>query len=61
MDTSCDHLLHLDSPSFSSELQDNSIIESTEDEPVPYFEAYVNWILPVSHPKTHPALTLNFF
>ena len=26
LDTSCDHLLHLDSPSLSSELQDNSSV-----------------------------------
>ena len=38
LDTSCDHLLHLDSPSCSSELQDNSIVESTEPESVPDFE-----------------------
>ena len=38
LDISCEHLLHLDSPSFSSELQDNSIVESTEPEPVPDFE-----------------------
>ena len=38
MDTSCDHLLHLDSPSLPSELQDNSIVESTEPESVPDFE-----------------------
>ena len=37
-DTSCDHLLHLDSPSLSSELQDNSIVENTETESVPDFE-----------------------
>ena len=37
-DISCENLLHLDSPSFSSELQDNSIVESTEPEPVPDFE-----------------------
>ena len=30
LNTSCDHMLHLDSPSLSSELQDNSIIGSTE-------------------------------
>ena len=34
LDNSCDHLLHLDSPSLSSELQDNSIVESTEPESV---------------------------
>ena len=32
LDTSCDHLLHLDSPSLSSELQENSIVESTQPE-----------------------------
>ena len=30
LDTSCDHLLHLDSPSLSSELQDTSSVESVE-------------------------------
>ena len=30
LDTSCDHLLHLDSSSFSSELQDNSSVDSVE-------------------------------
>ena len=38
MDTSCDHLLHLDSPSLSSELQDTSSVESVEIEFVPDFE-----------------------
>ena len=38
LDSSCDHLLHLDSPSLSSELQDNSIVENTETESVPDFE-----------------------
>ena len=38
LDTSCDHLLHLDSPSLSSELQDNSIIKNAETESVPDFE-----------------------
>ena len=32
LDTSCDHLLHLDSPSFSSEPQDNSSVDSVEIE-----------------------------
>ena len=36
--TSCDHLLNLDSPSPSSELQYNSIVESTEPESIPDFE-----------------------
>ena len=35
LNTSCDHLLHLDSPSLSSELQHNSIVGSTEPESVP--------------------------
>ena len=34
-DTSCDHLLHLDSPSLSSELQDNSSFDSVEIELLP--------------------------
>ena len=38
LDTSCDHLLHLDSPSLSSELQDTSSVESVEIEFVPDFE-----------------------
>ena len=36
LDSSCEHLLHLDSPSLSSELQDNSsFVESSEPESVP--------------------------
>ena len=38
LDTSCDHLLHLDSSSLSSELQDTSSNESVENEFVPDFE-----------------------
>ena len=38
LDTSCDHLLHLDSPCLSSELQDTSSVESVEIEFVPDFE-----------------------
>ena len=38
LDTSCDHLIHLDSPSLSSELQDTSSVESDEIECVPDFE-----------------------
>ena len=38
LDTSCDNLLHLDSPNLSSELQDTSIVESIEPESVPNFE-----------------------
>ena len=35
LDTSCNHLLHFDSPSHSSKLQGNSIVGSTEPESVP--------------------------
>ena len=38
LDTSCDHLLHLDSPSLSSELQDTSSVESVEIQFVSDFE-----------------------
>ena len=38
LDTSCDHLLHLDSPSLSSKLQHTSSFESVEIEFVPDFE-----------------------
>ena len=38
LETSCEDLLHLDSPSFSSELQDNSIFESNEPESFADFE-----------------------
>ena len=38
LETSCEDLLHLDSPSFSSELQDNSIFESNEPESCADFE-----------------------
>ena len=38
LDTSCDHLLHLDTLSLSSELQDTSSVESVEIEFVPDFE-----------------------
>ena len=34
LNTSCDHLLHLDHPSISSEPQDNSIVGSTEPESI---------------------------
>ena len=37
-DTSCDHLLHLDSPSLSSELQDTSSVDSVEIEFLPESE-----------------------
>ena len=38
LDTSCDHLLHLDSPSIPPELQDTSSARSVEIEFVPDFE-----------------------
>ena len=38
LDTSCDHLLHLDSPSLSSGLQDNSSVDSVEIELPPESE-----------------------
>ena len=38
LNTSCDHLLHLHSPSLSPELQDNSIVGHTEPETVSDFE-----------------------
>ena len=38
LDTSCDHLFHLHSPSLLSDLQGTSTIESVEIEFVPYFE-----------------------
>ena len=38
LDTSCDHLLHLDSPSLSSELQDNSSVDSVQIEFLPESE-----------------------
>ena len=42
LDTSCDHLLHLDSPSFSSELQDNSSVDSVEIEFLPESEGQLD-------------------
>ena len=38
LDTSCDHLLHLDSPSLTSELQDTSSVDSVEIEFLPESE-----------------------
>ena len=38
LDTSCDHLFHLDSPILSSELQDNSCVDSVEIELLPESE-----------------------
>ena len=42
LDTSCDHLLHLDSPSLSSELQDNSGVDSAEIELLPESEGQLD-------------------
>ena len=47
LDTSCDLLHHLDSPSLSSELQDNSSVDSIEIEFLP--ESKDNWIIPTFH------------
>ena len=38
LDTSCDHLLHLDSPSLSSQLQETSSVDSVEIEFLPESE-----------------------
>ena len=42
LDTSCDHRLHLDSPSLSSELQDNSSIVCVEIEILPESEGQLD-------------------
>ena len=42
LDTSCEHLLHLDSPSLSSEPRDNSSAESSEIESLSGFEEHLN-------------------
>ena len=42
LDTSCDNLLHLDSPSLSSELQDNSSVDSVEIELLPESEGQLD-------------------
>ena len=42
LDTSCDHLLHLDSPSLSPELQDNSGADSIEIEFLPESEGQLD-------------------
>ena len=42
LDTSCDHLIHLDSPSLSSELQDNSSVDSVEIEFLPESEGQLD-------------------
>ena len=42
LDTSCDHLIHLDSPSLSSELQDNSSVDSVEIEFLPGSEGQLD-------------------
>ena len=42
LDTSCDHWIHLDSPSLSSELQDNSSVDSDEIEFLPELEGQLD-------------------
>ena len=42
LDTSCDHLLYLDSPSLSPELQDNSSVDSDEIEFLPESEGQLD-------------------
>ena len=42
LDTSCDHLLHFDSPCLSSELQDNSSVDSVEIEFLPESEGQLD-------------------
>ena len=42
LDTSCDFLLHLDSPSLSSELQDDSNVDSVEIEFLPESEGQLD-------------------
>ena len=42
LDTSCDHCIHLDSPSLSSELQDNSSVDSDEIEFLPESEGQLD-------------------
>ena len=44
LDTSCDHLLHLDSPSLSSELQDNSSVDSVEINLLPESEVQLGHV-----------------
>ena len=48
LDTSCDLLLHLDSPSLSSQLQDNSSVDSVEIELLPESEGQVLIVLKLS-------------
>ena len=45
LNTSGDHLLHLNSPSLSSELRNNSRVESVEPKPELILRTYLNWIL----------------
>ena len=42
LDTSCDHLIHLHSPSLSSQLQDNSSVDSVEIEFLPGSEGQLD-------------------
>ena len=57
LDTSCDHLLHLNSPSLSSELQDNSSVDSVEIELNPESEG--QWIMSTFHKQMFSQHTMN--
>ena len=59
MDTSGDHLLHFDSCSLSSELQNMSRHESVEPEPVPDSEDLLQFDSTSAHLQTHPVMKLN--
>ena len=56
LDTSGDHLPHLNSPSLSSELQTPQVLNLNL---FLILRTYFNWILPVFHLKTHPEMKLN--
>ena len=59
LDTSGDHLLDLDCPTLSSELQTPQMLEVLNLNLFLILRTYFNWILPVSHLKTHPGMKLN--
>ena len=61
LDTSCDHLLHLDSPSFHLNYKTTQLLKILKLNLFLILKTYFSWILPVSHLKTHPALKLNLF
>ena len=61
VNTSCDHLPHLDHPSTSPEPQDHSIIGSAELESILDSEDLLQLDSIVSYLKQHAALKLNFF